>query len=239
MPKVFSSVNIEFKGRSPATEMMEKAGLEVVVRHGKPGWPDDETREKVVGIDALLAGGENLNADTLGHVDTLKVIARNGVGYDKVDLDFCTERGIVVTYTPGAMADAVADHAFALLLGMTRQLVCGATRPRPCLYNKRRARMASGAPPQPCRAGKLVCGDAAGSMPPQPPPPMPPPITLAPPSLNRPPIRPAPPPPEPRLHLPMDRTSMMPPLISLSTTTTIFPPKAKPLLPLYTMCPLA
>lgn len=125
MPKVFSSVNIEFKGRSPATEMMEKAGLEVVVRHGKPGWPDDETREKVVGINALLAGAENLNADTLGHVDTLKVIARNGVGYDKVDLDFCTERGIVVTYTPGAMCDAVADHAFALLLGMTRQLVRG------------------------------------------------------------------------------------------------------------------
>ncbi|MFT5373531.1 MAG: phosphoglycerate dehydrogenase-like enzyme [Candidatus Latescibacterota bacterium] len=125
MPKVLSSVNIEFKGRSPATEMMEKAGLEVVAEHAKPGWPDDETREKVVGLAALLAGAENLNASTLGHVDTLKVIARNGVGYDKVDLDFCTERGIVVTFTPGAMGDAVADHAFALLLAMTRQLVRG------------------------------------------------------------------------------------------------------------------
>jgi phosphoglycerate dehydrogenase-like enzyme len=73
----------------------------------------------------LLAGSENLNAATLDQADSLKVIARNGVGYDKVDLDYCTERGILVTYTPGAMSDAVADQVFALLLGMTRQIVSG------------------------------------------------------------------------------------------------------------------
>lgn len=125
MAKVLSSVHIEFKGRSPATEKMEQAGLEVVVQPPKPGWPDEETREKVVGIDGLLAGAENLNAATLDRAESLKIIARNGVGYDKVDLDYCTERGIVVTYTPGAMSDAVADQVFALLLGMTRQLVPG------------------------------------------------------------------------------------------------------------------
>ena len=125
MPKVLTSVHIEFKGRSPATEMMEQAGLEVIAQPPRPGWPDDETREKLVGIDGLLAGSENLNASTLDQADSLKIIARNGVGYDKVDLDYCTERGIVVTYTPGAMSDAVADQVFALLLGMTRQLVSG------------------------------------------------------------------------------------------------------------------
>ncbi|MGB1891411.1 MAG: phosphoglycerate dehydrogenase [Candidatus Latescibacterota bacterium] len=125
MPRVLTSVHIEFKGRSPATEMMEDAGFEVVMQPPLPGWPDDETREKLVGIDGLLAGSENLNAATLDRADSLKIIARNGVGYDKVDLDYCTERGIVVTYTPGAMSDAVADQVFALLLGMTRQLVSG------------------------------------------------------------------------------------------------------------------
>ena len=125
MPRVLTSVHIEFKGRSPATEMMEDAGFEVVMQPPLPGWPDDETREKLVGIDGLLAGSENLNAATLDQTDSLKIIARNGVGYDKVDLDYCTERGIVVTYTPGAMSDAVADQVFALLLGMTRQLVSG------------------------------------------------------------------------------------------------------------------
>ena len=125
MPKVLTSVHIEFKGRSPATEMMEQTGIEVIAQPPRPGWPDDETLEKLVGIDGLLAGSENLNAATLDQADSLKIIARNGVGYDKVDLDYCTERGIVVTYTPGAMSDAVADQVFALLLGMTRQLVSG------------------------------------------------------------------------------------------------------------------
>jgi len=125
MPRVLTSVHIEFKGRSPATEMMEQTGIEVIAQPPRPGWPDDETQEKLVGIDGLLAGSENLNASTLDQADSLKIIARNGVGYDKVDLDYCTERGIVVTYTPGAMSDAVADQVFALLLGMTRQLVSG------------------------------------------------------------------------------------------------------------------
>ena len=125
MPKVLTSVHIEFKGRSPATKMMEQAGLEVIAQPPLPGWPDDETRVKLISIDGLLAGSENLNATTLDQADSLKIIARNGVGYDKVDLDYCTERGIVVTYTPGAMSDAVADQVFALLLGMTRQLVLG------------------------------------------------------------------------------------------------------------------
>ena len=45
MPRVLTSVHIEFKGRSPATEMMEQTGIEVIAQPPRPGWPDDETRE--------------------------------------------------------------------------------------------------------------------------------------------------------------------------------------------------
>ncbi|MBO3803546.1 MAG: hydroxyacid dehydrogenase, partial [Candidatus Brockarchaeota archaeon] len=41
---------------------------------------------------------------------------------DNVDLDAATERGIVVTYTPGANAVSVAEHAFALLLALVRKV---------------------------------------------------------------------------------------------------------------------
>jgi phosphoglycerate dehydrogenase-like enzyme len=116
---------MDFKGRSPARELMEKAGLQVEYRPPRPGWPDEETREKLAGFAALLAGGENLNAATLDRADGLKVIARNGVGYDKIDLEHCTARGIVVTYTPGAMADAVADQTFAFILALVRHLMAG------------------------------------------------------------------------------------------------------------------
>ena len=125
MTKAFTSVNIEFKGRSPATDILEKAGFEVVVEMPSEGWPDDETRQKLVDVEALLAGSENLNESTLDNARNLRVIARNGVGYDKIDLEYCTSRGIVVTNTPGAMADAVADQVFAFILALTRQIISG------------------------------------------------------------------------------------------------------------------
>ena len=124
-PRILSSVEIEFQGQSQARELIERAGFAVEIRHPQPGWPDEETRAKLDGFDALLAGGENLNAATMDQAANLKIIARNGVGFDKVDLDYCTQRGIVVTNTPGAMADAVADLTFALLLGMVRSLKLG------------------------------------------------------------------------------------------------------------------
>ena len=126
--RILSSCTIEFQGQSPVIELIESADFTIDVKRPQPGWLDAETREKIVGYHALLAGGENLNATTMDRADDILIIARNGVGYDKVDLDYCTECGIIVTNTPGAMADAVADQAFALLLGLSRQLVLGDAR---------------------------------------------------------------------------------------------------------------
>ena len=125
MERVIVTVNMEFRGRSPARELFEDAGFEVLAQRGSPGWPDEETRGKLAGVDAIIAGAENFNSQTMANADRLRIIARNGVGYDKVNLELCTERGVVVTNTPGAMADAVADHAIALLLSMVRHIVGG------------------------------------------------------------------------------------------------------------------
>ena len=56
------TVNMEFRGKSPARELMEAAGIEVLGQHGSAGWPDEETREKLAGVDAILSGGENFDA---------------------------------------------------------------------------------------------------------------------------------------------------------------------------------
>ena len=125
MERVIVTVNMEFRGRSPARELLESAGFEVLAQRGSPGWPDEETRSKLAGVDAIIAGAENFNAHTMENAERLRIIARNGVGYDKVGLELCTERGVVVTNTPGAMADAVADHAIALLLSVVRHIVSG------------------------------------------------------------------------------------------------------------------
>jgi D-3-phosphoglycerate dehydrogenase / 2-oxoglutarate reductase len=52
----------------------------------------------------------------------LRIIARHGVGFDTVDIDTATERGIVVTITGEANADSVAEHVFALLFAVARNI---------------------------------------------------------------------------------------------------------------------
>ena len=123
--RVLVSCPIEFKGKAPARDLLEEAGYEVVYLPGKLGKDDAEVRRQLVGIAAILAGGEHLNAATMDEAESLKVIARNGVGYDAIDVAYCSERGVVLTTTPGALSDAVAEEAFGLILALTRHIVTG------------------------------------------------------------------------------------------------------------------
>jgi D-3-phosphoglycerate dehydrogenase len=52
-----------------------------------------------------------------------KVIARYGVGVDTIDLEAASERGIVICNVPDYGTDEVSDHALALMLALTRQIV--------------------------------------------------------------------------------------------------------------------
>ena len=119
------TVNIDIGDQQPAVEILDAAGIGWTYRFGGPHWLDDDTRAVLTDVDAILAGGERLDETTMRHAERLKVVARNGVGYDDVDVDYCTSRGIAVTYTPGTMADAVADLTFGLLLAVVRRIAVG------------------------------------------------------------------------------------------------------------------
>ena len=60
----------------------------------------------------------------------LKVIANYGVGFEHIDLDAATRRGIPVTNTPGVLTETTADLAFALILATARRVVAGDQRVR-------------------------------------------------------------------------------------------------------------
>ena len=79
---------------------------------------------------AWIAGTGPVTPEHLALAPKLKVIARYGVGVEAVDLAAARDRGIVVTNTPGANSDAVADHTIALLLCAARQLTAGDRRVR-------------------------------------------------------------------------------------------------------------
>jgi glyoxylate reductase len=73
-------------------------------------------------VEALVVANEPVPLDLL---PSLRIVANYGVGYDRVDVGACAERGVVVTNTPGVLSDATADLAFALILATRRQVVEG------------------------------------------------------------------------------------------------------------------
>src|SRR5256885_983984 len=74
-------------------------------------------------IDAIvLRGSPPITKRVMAMSPSLKVIAKNGAGIDSVDLDEAERRGIVVKVAAGANADAVAEHALAMMLSLSRGL---------------------------------------------------------------------------------------------------------------------
>lgn len=83
-----------------------------------------ELLEQLPGCVASLAGSEPYTRAVIAKAADagLKVIARAGVGYDAVDLAAATDHGVAVCFAPGTNQEAVAEHAFMLMLALARKL---------------------------------------------------------------------------------------------------------------------
>lgn len=95
-----------------------------IIAQGKP------SREDVLALipqaDAIIVrSGTQVDAELLAVAGRLKVVARAGVGVDNVDLDAATRNGTVVMNTPGGNTVSTAEHTFALMLALARQLPQG------------------------------------------------------------------------------------------------------------------
>lgn len=62
-------------------------------------------------------------AALLARCPKLLVVSTSGAGYDPVDVDACTEAGVLVVNQAGANAEAVAEHAVGLMLALTKKMV--------------------------------------------------------------------------------------------------------------------
>jgi glyoxylate reductase len=100
---------------------------ELEVWDGEGVMPRAELLERVAGKAGLLAmltdrvDGELLEAAGPG----LRVVANYAVGYDNLDLEACTARGVLATNTPDVVTEATADLAWALLLAAARRVAEG------------------------------------------------------------------------------------------------------------------
>jgi D-3-phosphoglycerate dehydrogenase len=81
-----------------------------------------ELREKIPGYDALIIGLDHCDKSVIEAANKLKVISRNGAGYDKVDIEAASSKNIVVTYAPGMNTLGVAELAMGLMYALARDI---------------------------------------------------------------------------------------------------------------------
>lgn len=106
-----------------AVDLLEEAGHEVTVWPGEFPPPPEPLREELREADAALTLiTDTVGADLLAAAPRLRVVANMAVGFDNVDIDAATARGVLVTNTPGVLTEATADLTLALMLAAARRL---------------------------------------------------------------------------------------------------------------------
>ena len=108
---------------------LANAGLEVLRAEreieliARPGMKPDELRSELELADARIVRSETkVTTDLLEHAPGLRVIGRAGVGLDNVDVEAATRRGIAVMNTPGGNTRSTAEHTFAMMLSLARNI---------------------------------------------------------------------------------------------------------------------
>jgi D-3-phosphoglycerate dehydrogenase len=122
-PKVLVTPRSFGKTDPEAWAKLEAAGFEIVRNPTGSILGESELSGLLADCEGVVIGVDPLTAAVLAQAPKLRAIAKYGVGVDNIDLAACEARGIKVSRTVGANAQAVADFAFALMLAVARQVV--------------------------------------------------------------------------------------------------------------------
>lgn len=113
------------------TRKIPQEGLDMITgRFEVNVWPSEHppSREEIIeeaadcqGLITLLS--DPIDADLIGQLSNLKVIAQYAVGYDNIDVEEAARRGIIVTNTPGVLTETTADLTWSLIMATKRRIV--------------------------------------------------------------------------------------------------------------------
>ncbi|MGB3587061.1 MAG: 2-hydroxyacid dehydrogenase family protein [Tunicatimonas sp.] len=117
MKKILVSYTLPEEGIKPL-----KKHFEVISPTDKHSFSREEILEKIPEVDGYLAINVSVDADIIDAASNLKIIANYGVGYDSIDVEYATQKGIIVTNTPTAVTEATAETAFGLMLAVLRNI---------------------------------------------------------------------------------------------------------------------
>ncbi|HHJ51937.1 MAG TPA: 3-phosphoglycerate dehydrogenase [Caldithrix abyssi] len=103
---------------SEIKSIVEQAGYEFALLE-KYGDQSDLVAA-VKDADALIIRSDKVTKEVLDNAEKLKIVVRAGAGYDNVDLDAATAKGVVVMNTPGQNSNAVAELALGMMVYLAR-----------------------------------------------------------------------------------------------------------------------
>ena len=121
MPQVFITDYTIAEELDVEESILAQAGLTLIRAQCAT---EAEVLAAVEGVDpiAIITQWAPTTAAVMDKCPNLKVVSRNGIGVDNIDLEYCRQRGIAVTNSPKYCTDEVADHAAALILALVRKL---------------------------------------------------------------------------------------------------------------------
>jgi D-3-phosphoglycerate dehydrogenase / 2-oxoglutarate reductase len=107
-------------------EVIHPAAVALLEKNAEVVRPKDHSRkaylEALKDVDGMVARKVPVGAEEMDQAPRMKIIARHGVGLDSVDLEEATRRGILVTNTPGANRESVAELAVTFILSLARRV---------------------------------------------------------------------------------------------------------------------
>lgn len=104
-------------------DRLKSAGYELVMNDSGGILTKEQMMEKIASCTGVILGVDPMDADVIAAAPGLRAISKYGVGVDNIDLAAAKARGVQVSKTVGANADAVADYAFALMLALARRVI--------------------------------------------------------------------------------------------------------------------
>ncbi|MFB4163221.1 2-hydroxyacid dehydrogenase [Alteribacillus sp. JSM 102045] len=116
-PRIVAYGRVREKARNKLSEKYE-------VSHFNDGEDlSNEAFKKAINeASAFIVGELEVGQELLDHAPLLKVVSNVSVGYDNLDIDELTKRGIAATNTPGVLNETTADAVFGLLLAAARRI---------------------------------------------------------------------------------------------------------------------
>jgi len=100
------------------------AGVEYAAKHAEiVRWDDPRVKHWPEEADAVMLRGTKIRAEDLARAKKLKIISKQGVGYDNIDVAAAKKHGIPVVRTPGVNSEAVAEMSLGLAIAVGRRIV--------------------------------------------------------------------------------------------------------------------